>query len=64
MREYTIQRVQEGFDWRDIPVLNIDHLMWTEKCDVAAWAQICYDVPRCTYISARGRRTSARRKLP
>lgn len=43
MREYTIQRVQENFDWRDIPVLNIDHLMWTEKCDVAAWAQICYD---------------------
>lgn len=43
MREYTIARVQGEIDWKNVPTLAIDQLMWTENCDVAAWAQICYD---------------------
>lgn len=43
MREYTIHKVNAGFDWADVPTLDIDNLMWTDSTDVRAWAQIAYD---------------------
>lgn len=43
MREYTIVRRGEALNWANVPSLKIDHLLWTEKSDIVAEAQLCYD---------------------
>lgn len=43
MREYTIVRRGEELNWANVPSLKIDTLLWTEKSDVVAEAQLCYD---------------------
>lgn len=43
MREYTIVRRGEELNWANVPSLKIDTLLWTEKSDIVAEAQLCYD---------------------
>ena len=43
MREYTIIRKKDELNWKDVPELAIDNLLWTEKSDIVAKAQLCYD---------------------
>ncbi len=43
MRTYTMKKVQGAPDWRNIPVMPIDNLLWTDSIDVSAQAQICWD---------------------
>lgn len=43
MREYTIVRRGEELNWANVPSLKIDTLLWTEKSDIVAEAQFCYD---------------------
>lgn len=43
MREYTIVKKGEAFDWARVPELEIDNLLWTEASDIRACAQLCYD---------------------
>ncbi len=43
MRTYTITKVNGKIDWERVGTLAIDNLLWTESCDIAAWAKIAYD---------------------
>lgn len=43
MREYTIKKAGEKINWAEVPFLNIDNLLWTEKSEIVAKAQLCYD---------------------
>ena len=43
MREYTITRKNGDLNWANVPALDIDNLLWTEKSDIIAKAQLCYD---------------------
>lgn len=43
MRTYTIAKTNGAPDWERVETLPIDHLLWTEPVDIAAWAKICYD---------------------
>ena len=43
MREYTIKKVEQKIIWEEVPYLHIDNLLWTEKSDIVAKAQLCYD---------------------
>ena len=43
MREYTIVKKGAALDWQQVPALEIDNLLWTEKSDIQAKAQLCYD---------------------
>ncbi len=40
---YIITRVDENIDWGNIPTLPIDKVLWTEKTDITAQGQLCYD---------------------
>ena len=42
MKTYTMQRCAGRPDWDNIPALAIDTLLWTDVCDVRAWAQVAY----------------------
>ncbi len=43
MREYIIKKAEGKISWENVPFLNIDHLLWTEKSEIEAKAQLCYD---------------------
>jgi len=43
MREYTIVKKGAALNWQQVPALEIDNLLWTEKSDIQAKAQLCYD---------------------
>ena len=43
MRTHTIPRKPKILDWAQIPVLPIDHLLWSPQVDIEAQARICYD---------------------
>ena len=43
MRTHVISKRPENLDWTQLPVANIDHLLWTPEVDLSATAQICYD---------------------
>lgn len=43
MRTYTMKKVQGRPNWKQIPVMPIDNLLWTDSIDVSAQAQICWD---------------------
>lgn len=43
MRTYTMKKIQGKPDWKKIPVMPIDNLLWTDSIDVSAQAQICWD---------------------
>lgn len=43
MRTYTMKKIQGKPDWKKIPVMPIDNLLWTDSVDVSAQAQICWD---------------------
>ena len=43
MRSYTIQKISGAPNWDAIEKLPIDQLLWTENCDIQAWAQVCWD---------------------
>ena len=41
--EYWIKKVENDFDWADIPALSIDRVLWTDDCGVRAAGQLCCD---------------------
>ena len=43
MKSYTMKKIRGVPDWKNIPVISIDTLLWTDSIDVSAQAQICYD---------------------
>lgn len=43
MRTYTMKKIQGKPNWKKIPYLPIDNLLWTDSVDVSAKAQICWD---------------------
>ena len=43
MRKYTIVKRCGEINWAEVPTLEIDNLLWTEKSDIVAKAQFCYD---------------------
>lgn len=43
MRAYTIAKVSGEPDWNRVGTLAIDTLLWTDHCDVSAWAKIAYN---------------------
>ena len=43
MRTYTIPKTNGAPDWKNIPVMPIDNLLWTDSIDVSAQAQLGYD---------------------
>lgn len=43
MKEYTIMRRPEEFDWNKIPAVQIDYLLETDPLPISAQAQVCYD---------------------
>lgn len=43
MRSYTVKKITGAPNWNEIERLSIDQLLWTESCDVQAWAQVCWD---------------------
>lgn len=43
MKEYTIVRRSEEFDWNKIPAVQIDYLLETDPLPISAQAQVCYD---------------------
>lgn len=43
MRTYTMKKVQGRPNWKQIPVMPIDNLLWTDSIDVSAQAQLCWD---------------------
>ena len=43
MRTYTMKKIQGKPDWKKIPVMPIDNLLWTDSVDVSAKAQLCWD---------------------
>ena len=43
MRKSIITRKPEVLDWKALPSLPIDHLLWCEDAGVQAFAQLCYD---------------------
>ena len=42
MKTYTIKKFDPATGWDGIPTLNIDELLWTDKCDISACGQIAY----------------------
>lgn len=43
MRAYTVKKINGAPNWDTIEKAPIDHLLWTENCDIQAWAQVCWD---------------------
>ena len=43
MNSYRITRVEGTFDWEEIPVLTLDHILWLPDQGVEACGQFCYD---------------------
>lgn len=43
MREYTIVKKPEPFDWSAVPRFSIDHLLWSDPVSIAAEGAMCYD---------------------
>ncbi|MBQ8748685.1 MAG: carbohydrate-binding family 9-like protein [Oscillospiraceae bacterium] len=43
MRTYTMTKIQGKPNWKKIPYLSIDNLLWTDSIDVSAKAQLCWD---------------------
>lgn len=43
MREYTIIRKPDPFDWSAVPKLYIDNLQWTDPVQISAEGALCYD---------------------
>ena len=41
--EYIITKTDENIDWKSIPVIPIDNVLWSEKTDITAQGQLCYD---------------------
>ena len=41
MREYTAVLTDDTPDWGSVPIAPIDNLLWTERCEVTAYAQLC-----------------------
>ena len=39
---YTIVKTDTEPDWSNVPVLQIDNVLWTEDCGVRAEGQLCY----------------------
>ena len=42
MNIYTAPYVSGAPDWSAVPSAEIGNLLWTESCDVRAWAQLCW----------------------
>ena len=42
MNIYTAPYVSGAPDWSAVPSVEIGNLLWTESCDVRAWAQLCW----------------------
>ena len=43
MREYLVKKVCGAPDWNAIPVMKVDHVMWTPDFGIAMTAQVGYD---------------------
>ena len=43
MREYQVKKVCGAPDWNAIPVMEVDHVMWTPDFGISMTAQIAYD---------------------
>ena len=43
MRTYAMTKVEGKPNWKKIPSLAIDTLLWTDSIDISAKAQICWD---------------------
>ena len=39
---YTVVKTDNEPDWSDVPVLQIDNVLWTEDFGIRAQAQLCY----------------------
>ena len=39
---YTIVKTDTEPDWSNVPVLQIDNVLWTEDCGVRGQGQLCY----------------------
>jgi hypothetical protein len=46
MKQYTISYIHGEADWSSIPVLPIDHLLWSPEVPIKAEAQLAYDDQR------------------
>ncbi len=43
MRTYTMPKIKGKPDWKAIPIMPIDNLLWTDSIDITAQSQICWD---------------------
>lgn len=60
MNIYTAPQVSGAPDWSAVPAAEIDSLLWTERCDVRARAQLCYAEDRLyLHMQAEERRIRA-----
>ncbi len=49
MLSYPIIKVTGEIDWTALPVIPIDHVLWTEDTGIQAQGQLCYD-DECLYV--------------
>ncbi len=40
---YLVSKISAPADWNRIPVLSIDHVLWTDDAGIRAQGQLCYD---------------------
>lgn len=62
MKEYTIMRRPEQFDWSKIPSAQIDYLLETDPLPISAQAQVCYDDENL-YVRLSAAETNIRAEL-
>ena len=62
MKEYTIVRRSEEFDWNKIPAVQIDYLLETDPLPISAQAQVCYDDENL-YVRLSAAETNIRAEL-
>ena len=43
MKTYTLKKIAGTPDWKNIEVMPIDNLLWTDPLPITAQAQLCWD---------------------
>lgn len=43
MKTYTLKKITGAPDWKDIEIMPIDNLLWTDPLPITAQAQLCWD---------------------
>ena len=43
MKTYTLKKITSAPDWKNIEIMPIDNLLWTDPLPITAQAQLCWD---------------------